>query len=317
MPRFSRLVLSLVVLSACQSAPREIGDRVRETPEATSLLGAPLYAPRLDSATRARLHADLEVALAEARARPDDPDALIWVGRRYGYLGQYRMAVNAFTEGVRRFPNDPRMLRHRGHRFITLRRFDNAISDLTRAANLMAGRPDEVEPDGQPNARNIPIGSLQSNVWYHLALAHYLQGDWDAAAAVARRGIAVSSNPDRLVSQTHWLYMALRRAGRSEDARATLEPIRDDFDIIENHSYYTLLKHYKSGLTPATADSLARRLENPSDLSLAYGLANWFVYSGNPVRGVDGLERILKSDQWASFGYIAAEADFARISGVQ
>ena len=281
--------------------------------EATSLMGVPLYALQFDSATRARLRGDLERAQAEARARPDDPDALIWVGRRQGYLGQYRMAVQTFTEGARRFPDDPRMYRHRGHRFITLRRFDDAIEDFNRAAALMAGLPDQVEPDGQPNARNIPIGSLQSNVWYHLALAYYLQGSWDDAIRVARRGVAVSTNPDRLVSQTHWLYMALRRAGKPEQAREALEPIRDDFDIIENGSYYTLVKLYRDGIAPEMMDSTLRRLENPTDLSLAYGLANWFLYNGDTTRATRAFERILSSDQWASFGYIAAEADLARL----
>ena len=315
----STAVFVLLAAASCTSARpddaliRAAAPGEQPPPEAVSLLGVPLYSPRPDSATRVRLHADLERAQADASARPDDPDALIWVGRRHGYLGQYRMAVNVFTEGHRRFPTDPRMLRHRGHRLITLRRFDDAILDLTRAGNLMAGRPDEVEPDGQPNARNIPIGSLQSNVWYHLALAHYLQGDWDAAAAIARRGIAVSSNPDRLVSQTHCLYMALRRAGKLVEARRSLEPIRDDFDIIENDSYYRLLKLYKSGVTPATVDSTLRRLENPSDLSLAYGLANWLLYNGDTTRAVAAFERILGSNQWASFGYIAAEADLAAI----
>ena len=323
MLRLSRLVLILVALTACQSsAPRDVTDAMMRAgrpgtaappPEATSLMGVPLYQPTLDSATRARLTADLERAQAEARARPEDPDALIWLGRRYGYLGQYRMSVLAFTEGVRRFPTDPRMRRHRGHRYITLRRFDDAIADFNAAAELMAGMPDQVEPDGQPNARNIPIGSLQSNVWYHAALAHYLHGNWDDAIRVARRGVAVSANPDRLVSQTHWLYMALRRAGKHAEAREALEPIRDDFDIIENHSYYTLLKLYKAGMTAATMDSALHRLENPSDLSLAYGLANWFLYNGDTTRAVQGFERILNSSQWASFGYIAAEADLARL----
>ena len=285
----------------------------RRVVEATSLMGAPLYQPQLDSATHARLRRDLDQARYEALTRPDDPDALIWVGRRHGYLGEYRMAVQTFSEGARRFPNDPRMLRHRGHRFITLRRFDDAVDDLTRAGNLMAGMPDQIEPDGQPNARNVPIGSLQSNVWYHLALAHYLNGDWDAAAAVARRGITVSTNPDRLVSQTHWLYMALRRAGKADEARAVLDPIRDDLDVIENGSYYTLLKLYKTGVGAAITDSVLRRLENPSDLSVAYGLANWLLYNGDTTRAVAAFERILASSQWASFGYVAAEADLARI----
>lgn len=281
--------------------------------EATSLLGVALHRPILDSATRARLTADLERAQADARANPGSADALIWVGRRHGYLGEYQMAARVFTEGARRFPDDARMLRHRGHRYITLRLFDEAVADLTRAATLMEGKADQVEPDGAPNARNIPIGSLHSNVWYHLALAHYLRGDWDAAARTARRGIAVSTNPDRLVSQTHWLYMALRRAGKLDEARAALEPIRDDFDIIENVSYYTLLKMYRSGIPAAVVDSTLHRLENPSDLSLAYGVANWLLYSGDTTRATQAFERILNSAQWASFGYIAAEADLARL----
>lgn len=303
--RFLPPILLLALAAGCHAAP---------SPETTSLLGTPLYPPRPDSASRARLEADLAKAQAEAGAHPDDPDALIWVGRRLGYAGQYRQAIREFTEGIRRFPNDARMYRHRGHRYITIRRFDDAIADLERAASLMAGRLDEVEPDGQPNARNIPIGSLQSNVWYHLALAHYLKGDWDAAARTAAQGLTVSSNPDRLVSQTHWRYMALRRAGREAEARASLGPIRDDFDIIENGSYYTLVKLYKTAVTPAALDSaLHGGLGNPSDLSLAYGLANWFLYSGDTTRATTALEQILSSSQWASFGYIAAEADLARL----
>jgi tetratricopeptide (TPR) repeat protein len=316
------VLLVCVGLVSCKSAPRDVTDGMMRAGtsgvaprpvEATSLLGVSLYRPTLDSATRARLTADLERAQADARANPGSADALIWVGRRHGYLGEYQMAARVFTEGVRRFPDDPRMLRHRGHRYVTLRLFDEAVADLTRAATLMEGKPDQVEPDGAPNARNIPIGSLHSNVWYHLALAHYLRGNWDAAASTARRGIAVSSNPDRLVSQTHWLYMALRRAGKVDEARAALAPIRDDFDIIENTSYYTLLKQYRTGIPAAVFDSTLHRLENPSDLSLAYGLANWLLYNGDTTRAVQAFERILNSAQWASFGYIAAEADLARL----
>ena len=316
------LALLLAGAAGCRPVQRDIGEEMMRTarpammprqPEATSLMGVPLYKPELDSATRARLMMDLQRAEADARANPESADALIWVGRRWGYLGEYQMAARVFTEGVRRFPDDPRVYRHRGHRLITLRRFDEAIEDFNRAAALMAGLPDQVEPDGQPNPRNIPIGSLQSNVWYHLALAHYLQGSWHDAVTAARRGLAVSNNPDRLVSQTHWLYMALRRAGKHEEAREALEPIRDDFDVIENGSYYTLVKLYRNGAAPGLLDSTMHRLENPSDLSLAYGLANRFLYTGDTTRATRAFERILDSPQWASFGYIAAEADLARL----
>jgi tetratricopeptide (TPR) repeat protein len=283
--------------------------------EAVSFLGDTLHRPRFPAATQARLESDYDSAMARLQARPDDADAWIWVGRRAGYLGAHQRAIAVFTLALDKFPNDPRLYRHRGHRYISTRRLDYAIADFERAVARMEGRPDEIEPDGQPNARNIPIGSLQSNVWYHLALAHYLKGDWDEAVRAARSGITVSSNPDRLVSQTHWLYMALRRGGRDAEAAAAVAGIRDDYDIIENDSYYRLVKMYRDGVSRAAVDSVlgAPGAASPSDASFAYGLANWLLYSGDTARATRAFERILGGGSWASFGYIAAEADLARL----
>jgi tetratricopeptide (TPR) repeat protein len=307
------LIASALLLAGCRSPSRSAA-MAAPTFEAISLLGDTLRRPTLDSAARARMEAQLEQARREAAARPNDPEALIWVGRRTAYLGRFNDAIAIFSDGVRRFPTDARMYRHRGHRYLSVRRLDEAIADFERAAQLMAGKPDEVEPDGQPNARNIPIGSLQSNVWYHLALAHYLKGDWQRAAQAARSGIAVSSNPDRLVSQTHWLYMALRRGGMESSARDALAPIREDFDVIENDSYYKLVRMYKGSLPLTELDgSVAGGVRTPSDASLAYGIANWHLYNGDTTRAARAFERLMAGGQWASFGYIAAEADLARL----
>jgi tetratricopeptide (TPR) repeat protein len=316
-PRIALSVaFAVVAVSAAGCARAQTDPALGVEYEAISLLGDTLRRQRFDSATQARMQADLAAARVQLAATPNDPDALIWVGRRLGYLGRYSAAIETFTHGIERFPDDPRMYRHRGHRYISIREFDKAIADFDRAVALMAGRPDEIEPDGQPNARNIPIGSLQSNVWYHLALAHYLKGDWDAAARAARSGLQGSTNADRLVSQTHWLYMALRRAGRLTEATAALVPIRDDFDIIENHSYHRLARLYRSGVPAAVVDSVLSSIAaDPSDASFAYGIANWVLYSGDTTRAVRAFEQLLKSPSWSSFGYIAAEADLARLRG--
>lgn len=309
-----RSLAALVLLTATLPLHAQTSAAARAPVEAVSLFGDSLRRPVLDSAAAARMETQLSEAHRAASASPNDPDALIWVGRRLAYLGRYGDAIAVFSDGIRRFPTDPRFYRHRGHRYLSVRRFDDAIADFENAVKLMAGTADEVEPDGQPNARNIPIGSLQSNVWYHLALAHYLKGDWDNAASAAAQGLTVSTNPDRLVSQTHWLYMALRRANREEDARTALAPIRDGFDIIENDSYYTLVRMYKGLLPVRAADSVVNAgVRNPSDASLAYGVANWFLYNGDTTRAVRMLEQMIASGQWASFGYIAAEADLARL----
>lgn len=310
MHRFSSLAIAA---SICLTAPLGAQARVSRL-EAISFLGDSLERPLLDTAVHRRMQEQLALAREQLAARPNDPEALIWVGRRLAYLSRYNQAIEVFGDGIKRFPNDARFYRHRGHRYISIRKLDEAIADFEKAAQLTAGKPDEVEPDGQPNARNIPIGSLQSNVWYHLALAYYLKGDWGNAARAARSGITVSTNPDRLVSQTHWLYMALRRAGRTQEAAAALAPIRDDFDIVENDSYYRLVKLYRTGVPATVVDSiLGAGVQNPSDASFAYGVANWVLYNGDTTRAVRAFEQLMSGGSWASFGFIAAEADVANL----
>src|SRR5688500_17438310 len=164
-----------IVFTACRSGPAlpplpEAAEDARTDVEATSLLGQPLSRPVLPEETRRRY----EEALAEARLRssadPGDADAMIWLGRRTAYLGRHRDAIEIYTRGIQRHPRDARFFRHRGHRYITIRDFDRAIDDLERAASIVSGREDEIEPDGIPNARNTPTSTLQANIWDHLGL---------------------------------------------------------------------------------------------------------------------------------------------------
>lgn len=283
---------------------------VLSRPEAVSLLGERLYAPPISAAARAIYEQRLaEASAAHARA-PGDADSIIWLGRRTAYLGRYRDAIGIFTDGIARHPGDARMYRHRGHRYISVRELDRAIADLSRAAALTAGHPDEIEPDGIPNARNTPTSTLQSNIWYHLGLAHYLKGDFERALAAYREAMRVSANPDMLVATSHWLYMTLRRVGREAEAEAVLVPISREMDIIENDAYHRLLLLYKGELTP---DSLAPSGADPlDDASVGYGLGNWHLYNGRREEAASVFWRVLAGGNWPAFGYIAAEAELAR-----
>ena len=69
-----------------------------------------------------------------------------------------------------------------------------------------------------PNALNIPISSLHSNIWYHLGLAYYLTNDLENALRVYKEAFKDPENNDKLVSTTHWLYMTLRLLGRDKEA---------------------------------------------------------------------------------------------------
>jgi tetratricopeptide (TPR) repeat protein len=304
------LVLACVLASACAPAARG-GSPMPGRPEAVSLLGQPLYPPELPLDTRQRLEAQLAEARAAYERNPDDADALIWYGRRAAYLGRYREAIALFGEGIRKHPRDARMYRHRGHRWITVRRFDRAAADLERAARLVRGRPDEVEPDGQPNAQNIPLSTLQGNIWYHLGLAHYLRGDFARSASAFSESLRLARNDDSRVAAADWLYMAYRRLGREADARVVLDGIRADMTVIENGSYHRRLLMYRGELPP---DSL---LHAQGALELAtqgYGVGNWHLYNGRRAEAEEIFWRLTAAENWAPFGYIAAEADLHRIT---
>ncbi|TDI12058.1 MAG: tetratricopeptide repeat protein [Acidobacteria bacterium] len=317
------LVMGVVLLGACAEAQPPAGDApgsavsrtaasLPEGAEAVSLGGEPLFPPELAPEVLAEREEKLAAAWADYQAHRDDADAIIWLGRRTAYLGLYRDAIAIFSEGIDKHPEDARMYRHRGHRHISVRELERAVSDLEKAAQLIAGTEDQVEPDGLPNARNIPTSTLQSNIWYHLGLAYYLQGDLDNALRAYRECEKVSGNADMLSATSHWLYMTLRLQGRSDEAREVLKPITAELDIIENDSYHQLLLMYKGERTPEELIRSATAGTGLENATLGYGVGNYLAYNGRQDEADAVLAKVLEGAQWAAFGYIAAEADRAR-----
>ena len=254
-------------------------------------------------------------ALAAAKAawerHPANVDSIIWYGRRVGYTGAFAEAVAIYSEGLRLHPNDARLLRHRGHRYISLRDFPSAIADLTRARDLVAGRADEVEPDGQPNARGIPTSTLHSNIRYHLALAHFVTGDLPIAAALWEEDAKLATNLDQRVASTYWWVVTAAQMGRHDVVQAALAPVRANWEIIENGSYHRLLLFFRGDLT---ADAILTERATALELqTIGNGIAQWHLAMGRRGAAETMLRRVLASGPSASFGFIAAEQTAKRI----
>ncbi|MCX6648591.1 MAG: tetratricopeptide repeat protein [Candidatus Bathyarchaeota archaeon] len=285
-----------------------------ETPEAFSLFGDPLnpQPPRPEVVEKQKTL--YEKALKDWEKNPNDADAIIWLGRRTAYLGRIREAAAIFSRGIELHPEDPRMYRHRGHRFISLRLFDQAIDDLEKAAELIEGTPDEIELDGIPNERGVPVSSLHFNVWYHLALAYYLIGDYESALSCYEDCLKVSEIPDKLVATIHWTYMTLRLLERKDEADELIAPVTEDMDIIENQHYHRLLLMYKGVVTPEEVMKEARKQGPLAVATVGYGVGNWYLYNEREEKAVEVYNEILDTGGWAGFGYIAAEADLKWLS---
>jgi tetratricopeptide (TPR) repeat protein len=268
--------------------------------------------PVLSEAARTSMEEKLATAKAAYELAPNSADALIWYGRRTAYLGLYSEAIELYTRGLSQHPNDARLYRHRGHRYLTIRCMDKALADFKKAYALTRGKPDEIEPDGMPNAKGIPTSTLQSNIRYHLGLCLYLKGEYKEAARYYNEDLRKAVNPDMYVASANWLYLCHRRLGADAKAEKLLESINPDLHLIENFDYLKILLLHKGALD---ATKLKEEIAQPNSLSnttLTLGLANYYYLNGQKEEAERLYKLITAGNQWASFAYITAEVELGR-----
>lgn len=257
------------------------------------------------SAQRSPSPGSLDSAAAAVQRAPDDLNAIIWHGRFVGYTGDFERTISLYTAAMASRPDEPWLLRHRGHRYVSLRRFDEAIADLQLAYDLTRGRADEVEPDGQPNPSGIPTSTLKSNIRYHLALAHFLKGNYPAAATYWEEDAKVAANLDHRVAATYWWVISLARMGEMERVQAALAPISADWEILENTSYHLGLLWMK-GLKTDT--ELRAAMNSPLERqTIGNGMAQWHMAFGRRDRATAAVREVLSTGPSASFGFLAVE----------
>lgn len=296
------VLLSTFVLNSCASIASDNSDQSVQGYSLTgqALVSAPASTGALDNLTSAK---------AAFEANPENADAIIWYGRRIAYTGDYVAAIDIFSQGIALHPTDARMFRHRGHRYISIRELDKAIADFEVAASLIQEQENAIEPDGLPNVQNIPLTTTHGNIWYHLGLAYYLKQDWAKALTAFQNGYNIGGNDDNLVSTAHWIYMIHRRMGNDQAAAASLSDISRNMNIIENMSYHELCLLYRGEIS--INEMMAANGDDPSNAAVAYGIANYYYYNGDREKSDAMLNSIVQGSSWASFGYIAAEADLA------
>ncbi len=293
------LPVLLLVISNFAYAQKDCGDR-------------PYPLPVISDSLKKVFEVNLRSAEKKFKTDSTNDDHIIWYGRRLAYLGKYKEAIDIYTKGIKLNPNNARFYRHRGHRYITLRCFDNAIADLKKAVEIVREQVDEIEEDGIPNARNFPTSTLHTNIYYHLGLAYYLKGENRQALLAWEKCLDISDNDDMKVATLNWLNLVLRKMGRQKDAENHLEEIRNDMEIIENYDYYDILVMYKSGKD----DKLLERTKNQETLSNAtmdYALGSYYQLKGNKQKAKEIFEKVVAGSQWSSFGFMAAEAELAKM----
>ncbi|EPA00076.1 hypothetical protein A33Q_0244 [Indibacter alkaliphilus LW1] len=281
--------------------------------QGVSLLGDTLTS-RIDSTTQNDQIRELQEAESRYAENPS-MENLIWIGRREAYLGRHDLAIRTFTKAIKEYPDAFEPLRHRGHRFVSVRKFDEAIEDFKKASKLMEGEEILIEEDGMPNKLNIPLSNVQFNVWYHLGLAHYLKGEWEKALDAYVECIKVSDNDDLIVATLDWYYMTLIKMGKKAEALESIAVVTPDMNIIENEAYHKRILMYKGELEPGRLLNVnsAEDDQKLQYVTQGYGLGNYYLSQGDTTMAERIFNNVIETGYWSAFGYIASEMELAKL----
>lgn len=293
----------LLAASACQSPP--------PVPDAVSMDGRALTAPALGQSRVDWLDLEIKAAMAKWRLNPSEQNA-IWVGRRLAYRGLYADAIGWYLGALETFPESYRLRRHLAHRLLTLRGVDAAIQELNIARALAAQQPNRLEPDGAPGPSGEPRSTTHGNIAYHLALGHYLRGEFSDADRLWQECMERwARNEDSRVAAHYWRILCHVQDGRQAELEALLKVPIDESDVIENFDYLDLVRLFRGKI-----DRAALLARDGRSAALDYGIARHMIAEGETEAGQALLDDLLQREGWMAFGVLAAEADVSRLQGL-
>lgn len=238
------------------------------------------------------------VAAAEktVAADPQNADLLLKLAQAQVSVWEDNEAVKTLTRAIAISPQNASLYTERGHREVPLRRFAEARADLSRATEL--------------NPKDMAA-------YYHLGLAHYFLGEFSAAADAFRHAVETAPNTDEVINSTNWLYAALRRAGRTEEAAKALKAVPPEMTNKEPHTkaYLNLVRFFQGRMSEAEAlpaepppGNTDQEVELPFD-TIAYGIGNWHLYNGDSAKAREYFQRVLKGHVWITWGFVGSETE--------
>jgi Flp pilus assembly protein TadD len=168
---------------------------------------------------------------------------------------------------------------------INARHVERALPDLARARSLNADA---------------------YGVAYHLALANYLIGNYSQAATEYETCVATAKTDDNLIACSAWRYLALRRAGRNEDAAKVLERATPEVKVQSSGAYLDRLLLFK-GVKTEEEVAAAMDKDNLQRPTIAYGIGMWHLLNGREARARAYFEKATSPpSQQSAFGAVAA-----------
>lgn len=262
---------------------------------ATSVIGARAGAQsvqyRSPAGVEYRSLADTGAIARAERALAADPKNIalfIQLGAAQSAMRQFREAIQTYSRGLEVEPNNPLLLRWRGHRYLSLRELDRARADLERG---------------------LGIDSTIYGILYHLGIVRFARGEFAQAAGLFARAQPKAPDAGELAGSTDWLWMSLMRAGRAAEAKAMLDRRPDSLPV--NNAYTRRLRLYRGEIGPEAVFTPADTAD-VQVATLSFGLGNWYLVKGDKAKASEWFRKSVASRGWPGFGFIMSEIELRR-----
>jgi tetratricopeptide (TPR) repeat protein len=299
-----KVFFSFIILVALIPQIGNSQSKIESTPQAYSLLGKPLYSNLLEAKSLAKSDSVIRFIQAKHELGEDD---FIEIGKQLVATARYKEAVENFTIGLNKFPNSYKLLRLRGHRYLTLRKLDLVMIDLLKARGLIKSQPDSWEVDAEGKRTD----TYQHQIEYHLGVYYFLKKSYKEAEAAFEKSLKDAHQGNEIVGTTDWLYNSYQRNGEKNKAAQLLATIAPDFKADQDQAYFRRVMLYKGVIKPSELVDEAMPIEKMSiqEVTKLYGLANWYGFQGNKQRAKELYAKIVQSTSWPAFAYLASEME--------
>lgn len=238
---------------------------------------------------RSGLEFSEDVKSIESEIKNDPANTELWMKKGLALAKQMlcREAAEAFSIGLTYDPFNWLILRHRGHRYLSIYNFEGAAADLELASRI----------------------KKDWDVLYHLGLSYYLIGDFMRADEVYTRCLDITDKSEiNLVAIVDWKWLTLKRLGKDKEASEILRLVDEKTEAGENQAYKDRLMVYKGIKTPE--EGMSFNNEEFADLEVStrgYGIAMNYYFNGDKAKARELLNKIYECDgYWSAFGYLAA-----------
>lgn len=202
--------------------------------------------------------------------------------RTLARLARHQDAVASCSTAITLRPGDPTAYIERGHFYVNLRKLDLALADLTRVEAMK---------------------SDDNAMWYHLALARYLNGEYAKAAETYNHCVRTATA--ERTGCLAWQYLALSRAGRQADARKLLDSFVPD-PAAPPSGYIDRLLLFKG---VKSEEEVAKTMEKDALQlpTVAYSLGMWHLLNGREQKAREYFDKALTPPaQQTAFGAVAS-----------